>query len=607
MNLARPAASAIPSPRARLKEGGLWSAFWGVFSALVLLQTSPWVTQTPGNDAGIFLYFGSEILKGKLPFVDLWDHKPPLVFYLNALGLALGNASRWGVWAIEVIALGLGSACAFFFLRRYFRAWPAALAVSGLLLNLAFVLEGGNLTEEYALSFQLVALLLFAREEDSSRPGWYGLGLGALMGGAFLLKQTMIGVWLVMGVYLLAGAVFTRRRRAWAVLAQMAGGFILVVGASFAYFAMRGALGAYWDVAFRFNLLYSTVSTPERIGSLMDALAFLNTRSGFFVLASMAWLGGIAFILLHHEAARYQVTRRWVGAAPLLAGLVLVDRGLFASTFHLAALSSLSLYRWGLVAAGAALLGLGCAALAGVGERKIYPWLRQYQAASDSPALMPVYLAVMDLPVELLMISLSGRGYLHYNISLFPPLVILIAFLAGTLWDGARRRLASPDVPLRMLAVWSIVLLLPVAYGGLGKTIEKIHPGADRQTTLTDAYIWQNTRPGDTILMWGSQAGLYYLSGRESASRYVHQVPLISPQYATPQRVGEFLQDIQKNKPALIIDTRQDWFPLPYAPGDLRSVSTLAFAGDGAGIPVYLRKLCPGRDNRAGFLDHLPV
>lgn len=399
MSLAHPAASAIPSPRTRLKEGGLWSAFWGLFSALVLLQTSPWVTQTPGNDAGVFLYLGSEILQGKLPFVDLWDHKPPLIFYLN------------------------------------------------------------------------------------------------------------------------------------------------------------------------FTLLYSTVSTPERVGSLLDALAFLNTRSGFFILGSMAWLGGIAFILLHHEAALYQVTRRWVGVLPLLAGLFLVERGLLATAFHLAALASLSLYRWGLVVAGVALLCLGGVALAGVGERRIYPWLKPYQVTSDSPALLPVYLALLDLPVELLMISLSGRGYLHYNISLFPPLTILIAFLAGTLWDGARRRIASPGASLRMLAVWSVVLLLPVAYGGLGKTIEKIHPGADRQTSLTVDYIQQNTRPGDTILMWGSQTGLYFLSGRESASRYVHQVPLISPQYATPQRIGEFLQDIQKNKPVLIVDTRQGWFPLPYTAG----------------------------------------
>ncbi|HEX9018629.1 MAG TPA: glycosyltransferase family 39 protein, partial [Anaerolineaceae bacterium] len=262
MRASGPAAVLPALPRRpRMWEAGFWTALWSAVSALVLLQTSPWVTQTPGNDAGIFLYFGSEILKGKLPFVDLWDHKPPLVFYLNALGFVLGHGSRWGVWVVELAAVSLGSVCAFFFLRRYFHTWPAALAVGGLLVNLAFVLEGGNLTEEYALAFQLAALLLFAREEDSPRPGWYGLGIGVLMGGAFLLKQTLIGIWLALAIYLLAAALLARRRRAWIVITQMAGGFLLVVLSSFAYFAARGALAAYWDVAFWFNMVYSSVST----------------------------------------------------------------------------------------------------------------------------------------------------------------------------------------------------------------------------------------------------------------------------------------------------------------------------------------------------------
>ncbi|HEX9018313.1 MAG TPA: glycosyltransferase family 39 protein, partial [Anaerolineaceae bacterium] len=476
--------------------------------------------------------------------------------------------SRWGVWVVELAAVSLGSVCAFFFLRRYFHTWPAALAVGGLLVNLAFVLEGGNLTEEYALAFQLPALLLFAREEDSPRPGWYGLGIGVLMGGAFLLKQTLIGIWLALAIYLLAAALLARRGRAWTVIVQMTGGFLLVVLASFAYFAARGALAAYWDVAFWFNMVYSSVSTAERLGSLLDVLAFLNTRSGFFILASTAWFAGIAFILLNHAAALWQATRRRVGALPLLGGLLLVYDGLFQKSLRVASLTSLSLYRWGLIMAGLALLALGGVILAGWGERRVYPWLKRFQMADNSPVVLPVYLAVIDLPVELLVISLSGRGYPHYFISMFPPLAILVAFLVWILWDGARQALDRPDNRRVMLAVCSAALLLPVLYGGVAWSIAKIHPGADRQTMLTAEYIRQNTRPGDTILMWGSQTGLYYLSGRESASRFVHQVPFITPQYATRPRIAEFLGDIQTHKPVLIVDTRQDWFPLPYQSGN---------------------------------------
>ncbi|MBK8823950.1 MAG: hypothetical protein IPN58_15495 [Anaerolineales bacterium] len=50
----------------------------------------------PGRDGGIFLYIGSLILKGKIPYLDVWENKGPLVFYINAFGLFLTNGSRWG-------------------------------------------------------------------------------------------------------------------------------------------------------------------------------------------------------------------------------------------------------------------------------------------------------------------------------------------------------------------------------------------------------------------------------------------------------------------------------------------------------------------------------
>ena len=39
------------------------------------------------RDEGMFGYMGQLILDGGLPYLDAFDHKPPVVFYLNALAL----------------------------------------------------------------------------------------------------------------------------------------------------------------------------------------------------------------------------------------------------------------------------------------------------------------------------------------------------------------------------------------------------------------------------------------------------------------------------------------------------------------------------------------
>lgn len=74
--------------------------FLAFMVGFVLAESNPYLTGT-GRDNGFFLYSGSQILKGKLPYLDFWDSKGPLIFYINALGLFIGKGTRWGVWLLE--------------------------------------------------------------------------------------------------------------------------------------------------------------------------------------------------------------------------------------------------------------------------------------------------------------------------------------------------------------------------------------------------------------------------------------------------------------------------------------------------------------------------
>jgi hypothetical protein len=212
--------------------------------------------------------------------------------------------------------------------------------------------------------------------------------------------------------------------------------------------------------------------------------------------------------------------------------------------------------------------------------------MKKRQAACEGPALLPVYLALIDLPVDIALVSLSGRGYLHYFLALFPSLTILVAFLVWSVGSGGIKR-AERAMP----GVWSAALLLPVLMGGLSYTIEKIHPGADLQTVQTVAYIQEHTQPRDKILMWGTQTGIYFLSGRDAPTRYVHQIPLFNPRYGTAERIQEFLSDLQTQKPALIIDTLLPSMPLRYVSGSPAACAETQ-TGEPAGMAQVYAFIC---------------
>lgn len=258
--------------------------------AEVLLPNSPLLREIPARDAGVFLYMGQQILAGKVPYRDLWDHKPPVAHYLNALALGLAGGSRWGVWLLEFAAVGLLVALLWTLLRRAWGTLPAFLSLVMGLVSLPLALEGGNFTEEYALPLQALALGLFGQAEERGRYGWRGVAMGMAAGLAFFLRQNLVGVWLAVVLYLLITRLPRRRwRRLLEPLATMAAGAAVVFLLVFGYFAAHRALGDLWAAAFRYNLVYSGASLVDRLRALAFGLAVL---AGISAMALAGWAAG---------------------------------------------------------------------------------------------------------------------------------------------------------------------------------------------------------------------------------------------------------------------------------------------------------------------------
>lgn len=124
------------------------------FSALFLqvFSTSTSILfPVPSVDSHTFQMMGLSILHGKIPYIDLFDHKGPFLYFIEALGLSI-NLS-WGIWLLQSLSLTLTSCLWYQTLSLFLqKQWQIITCIFiGYFMLIAY--ESGNMTEDWSLPF----------------------------------------------------------------------------------------------------------------------------------------------------------------------------------------------------------------------------------------------------------------------------------------------------------------------------------------------------------------------------------------------------------------------------------------------------------------------
>lgn len=249
----------------------------------VLQQTNP-LQVFPSLDSGYYLYTGQQILQGKIPYQDLWESKPPGIFYANALALWLGRGTRWGVWLLECAVLAASAWLCWQVLRRQYGIAPALMGSLAWLWGLQGVIDGGNLTEEYSLLFSFLALWAFLNAlQTPTRLTWPFL-VGLCFAASFLFRANNTGIqvamvlaWVVSG--LLEGDFPLLLRR----LAASGLAVILLLGLVSVFLARQGILGQAIEAALLFNFAL-TGGPRDILGAFATGVSYLGIPAGFAAL-----------------------------------------------------------------------------------------------------------------------------------------------------------------------------------------------------------------------------------------------------------------------------------------------------------------------------------
>lgn len=213
-------------------------------------------------DDHLFGYYGWRISEGARLYRDVWDHKPPGTFWINAAGFWMSRGAYSGVIAIcaatQVATLGILYCVA----RQLFR--PSATGVVTVLgavyLAHSQFFGGGNRSETYLVACQLGAAFLYLRGWRRRR-AWHWLGAGVLGGAAFLMKQNGVSALAAILIHLLAAGTCGRieARQALGRAVQIMAGFAVIVLITGIVLVAQGLAGEAWNAIVTANRVYLAI------------------------------------------------------------------------------------------------------------------------------------------------------------------------------------------------------------------------------------------------------------------------------------------------------------------------------------------------------------
>lgn len=279
---------------------GKQASFLALFAFIIISvcsTSSPLYAFNTWVDANVYFTIGKSMLKGMLPYRDLFDHKGPLLYALHALTALISFDSFLGVYLLEVV-------CCFFTLLYAFKLLRLFCPDDILLLipllgaavctSTAFWL--GDSAEELCMPLLVYAGYVGAKalRENTlpSRREFFLLGLTSAC--VLWIKFTMLGYYLG---WIVAPACLALSQKRFGELMKKLGVLILGIIAAtlpfLLYFGWNHAIRDWFEVYFYDNLfLYSNAESTN--GFLRNALTGLSQIRQLFPLGAAALvLGGV--------------------------------------------------------------------------------------------------------------------------------------------------------------------------------------------------------------------------------------------------------------------------------------------------------------------------
>lgn len=257
-----------------------------VILALTLVLRIPTFFEPPWFfDEGIYSLIARENLLGRELYSEIWDHKPPFLFYIYALGELInritGLSAPFGakilagvsVITTQIILYKISQQV---FKKKHIRLIPPL--IYGLLTSLPFW-EGFMANGEVLMTpFSLAALYLLWKDRPAPINTRSLIASGALLASAALIKPVAIAE-ITLALFYITSRNRPGSQRVICDLAYLAVGFGLVAGTSLSYFVAKGNLQEFFQANLAYNLTYSggILGPADKTGILVIRILLMAT------------------------------------------------------------------------------------------------------------------------------------------------------------------------------------------------------------------------------------------------------------------------------------------------------------------------------------------
>ena len=130
----------------------LFSSFMIVLCSFTTTFLNPYLLW---DDSAYFQVIGKMWSKGIVPYRDVFDHKGPLLYFINAVAHST-NQPRIILPAIQTVFMFISMFSAYYLFEKYVSIYKRRLLVIYFLFYLT-ILGCGNMTEEYSVPFIMIA------------------------------------------------------------------------------------------------------------------------------------------------------------------------------------------------------------------------------------------------------------------------------------------------------------------------------------------------------------------------------------------------------------------------------------------------------------------
>ncbi len=224
-----------------------------------------------GFDAQLFAVIGEQWRQGQIPYLDVWDNKPPGIFALVAIVFSLFPKSFTALAFAEGLFI-IGCIGTVYTIMRNLRAPTTTILLStiaaAISINLLYFNQRGLFTEIFVLWPAALSMLFFIKAVQASFCGRWIFLAGVFAGVAMLFKPPGLSPFLAQAVFLMVLA--TTNRCSWrTAVRSVALGVAGVLAAwipALIYFGLEGAAIEMISATFLYNIIYA-------LGGKKDILA----------------------------------------------------------------------------------------------------------------------------------------------------------------------------------------------------------------------------------------------------------------------------------------------------------------------------------------------